>query len=182
MDLTNWMEVLKRVDATPPKEAKLTALIAKLETAEWTTPDWVVESTFEEVLSTIEDIDRPTKAFLRRAVQWINDTAKEAKALEQAVVNTSDAMVPLASQGAAEQALSLHSLLGNETSALACCGLKTTEAVGLAVLQVSAIELPLCLLDFRRLARCCRELRTKCNGQMFRRELYAYGDETDSDP
>ena len=80
----------------------------------------------------------------------------------------------------------------------AWCGLKIPEALGLAVLQVSAIELPLCLLDFRSLARCCKELRAKCNDQMQAEHqayveatalthlvdivVFAYGDETDSDP
>jgi hypothetical protein len=40
------------------------------------------------------------------------------------------------------------------------------EALGLAVLHVSAIDLPLSLLDFRSLSRCCRELRVRCNDQM----------------
>ena len=67
MDLTNWMEVLKRVDAAPPKKAKLTALITILNAAEWTTPDLVVMSTYEVVLSSIKDLDGPMKPFLRRA-------------------------------------------------------------------------------------------------------------------
>ena len=41
-----------------------------------------------------------------------------------------------------------------------------TEALGPAVLQVLANELPLCLLDFRSLARSCKDLRMKCNDQM----------------
>ena len=48
-----------------------------------------------------------------------------------------------------------------------------TEALGLAVLQVSAIDLPLSLLDFRSLSRCCRELRVRCNDQM-QAEHHAY--------
>ena len=66
MGLTNWMEVLKRADATPPKEAKLTALIAKLNAAEWTTPALVVMSTYEVVFSSTKDLDGPMKAFLPR--------------------------------------------------------------------------------------------------------------------
>ena len=50
------------------------------------------------------------------------------------------------------------------------------EALGLAVLHVSAIDLPLSLLDFRSLSRCCRELRVRCNDQM-QAEHQAYVEE-----
>ena len=120
MALTDWDAVLLKVDSTPPKAEKLRMIVEALLKRGWTRPELVIQSTGEEVLESLgTDVKGPDAVFVRRAVLWINDADRKAKALENAVVGGAESVVPLASQGTAEHAASMHSLLGNETSALA---------------------------------------------------------------
>ena len=115
--LEDWSVVLAKVDATPP--SWLTTLQEKLVAAAWERPTSVVRAQPEDVLESVTGLNGPQKAFVRRAVEKVNEMDKKAKALESAVVHAGDGIVPFASQGSVEHSQSMHSLLGNETSALA---------------------------------------------------------------
>ena len=87
--------------------------------AGWNSPTSVVRAQPEDVLESLSGLNGPQKAFVRRAVDKVNEMDQKAKALENAVVHSSESVVPFASQGSVEHSQSMHSLLGNETSALA---------------------------------------------------------------
>ena len=115
--LDDWSAVLAKVDATAP--TWLTTVQEKIVAAGWDSPTSVVRAQPGDVLESLTGLNGPQKTFVRRTVDKVNEMEKKAKALENAVEHSSEGVVPFASQGSVEHRQSMHSLLGNETSALA---------------------------------------------------------------
>ena len=100
LGLEDWEVVLAKVDATPP--SLMNSLQEKLVAAGWDRPTSLVRAQPEDVLESLTGLNGPQKALVRRAVEKVNDMDKRAKALENAVVHSSESVVPFASQGSVE--------------------------------------------------------------------------------
>ena len=94
--LDDWRDVLPNVDANAP--SWLTSVQEKMVAAVWDRPTSVVRAQPEDVLESLTALNGPQKAFVRRTVEKVNEMDKKAKALESAVVHSSESLVPFASR------------------------------------------------------------------------------------